>query len=88
MKVTLNKNILGLSDDLCWICGRKFDNIIILTRHHAIPRRMKPKINITVPVCKECHNKENLIAGDLKMKADRLKGYLSSIIKKIGKITE
>jgi hypothetical protein len=39
----------------CWICGEE-DNI---TSHHALPKHLKPKNNIIIPVCDICHKKLN-----------------------------
>ena len=37
----------------CWLCGRED----LLTEHHAIPQKISGiKMNITVPVCKNCHD--------------------------------
>ena len=42
-------------DDKCWVCGQnKF-----LTVHHGIPKHLKPQKNVTVPICKYCHQKIN-----------------------------
>lgn len=40
----------------CWICGK--DNVEI-TRHHALPKYLKPIHNVIVPVCKCCHKRLN-----------------------------
>ena len=45
--------MLNISDDKCWMCGEKK----ALTMHHCIPKHLKPKENILVPVCQECHDK-------------------------------
>jgi uncharacterized protein YlaI len=37
----------------CWQCG-SIENI---SRHHVIPQRFRPKQNITIPLCRNCHDK-------------------------------
>ena len=39
----------------CWLCGTKEG----LTKHHAIPLRLKPLKNLVIPVCRSCHDKIN-----------------------------
>jgi len=40
----------------CWICGEEDDKI---TSHHALPKHLKPKNNIIIPICENCHKKLN-----------------------------
>ncbi len=42
--------------DICWICGKSKEDI---TRHHVLPKHLKPVNNIIVPVCEGCHDKIN-----------------------------
>jgi len=53
--------------NFCWCCGR--DNII-LTRHHAIPQKVKNIVmNITIPICDNCQDiihKDDELIGILK----------------------
>lgn len=53
--------------NFCWCCGR---NDVSLTRHHAIPQRVKNIImNITVPICENCQSiihKDDELIGILK----------------------
>ena len=42
--------------DHCWICG----NPKQITQHHALPLHLKPKKNILIPICEECHNRINI----------------------------
>ena len=30
-----------------------------MTDHHGIPQRLKPKHNVIIPICKDCHDKIN-----------------------------
>ena len=40
----------------CMVC----DGIRGLTTHHAIPKHLKPKNNLLVPVCGKCHDNINI----------------------------
>lgn len=54
--------VMAVNDAKCWGCGTPNN----LTRHHAIPQRLKPHSNITVPVCKKCHNRINILDIDVQ----------------------
>ena len=53
--------------NFCWCCGR---DDIVLTRHHAIPQRIKNVIlNVTIPTCENCQDiihKDDELIGILK----------------------
>lgn len=50
-------NELYLSNErTCFSCGQEKKK---LTHHHSIPQRIKPKRNVIIMVCHECHNKIN-----------------------------
>ena len=36
----------------CWLCGSGKK----VTKHHVIPRSMKPKRNRVIPLCRTCHD--------------------------------
>ena len=38
---------------MCWQCGITTG----LTKHHVIPKRLQPKVNMIVPLCRPCHDK-------------------------------
>ncbi|RLI71476.1 hypothetical protein DRO91_05570 [Candidatus Heimdallarchaeota archaeon] len=46
-------NIIIHNND-CWICGEIKHN---MTTHHTLPRHLKPKKNVLVQVCEDCHKK-------------------------------
>lgn len=47
---------IKVTEKECWVCGSKKE----ITTHHTLPQHLKPKKNVLVPVCKECHmNKIN-----------------------------
>jgi len=51
-EITLNKY------EFCWRCGIDFNPEVLMERktyHHSIPKLFKPKYNIKIPVCQECH---------------------------------
>ena len=46
---------IRVMDNECWVCG----NNNSLTVHHGIPQHLRPKQNITIPICSSCHGKIN-----------------------------
>ena len=47
---------------ICFYCGTTFKGNEVkdnLTKHHAIPKRMKSKYNVFIPLCRGCHKKVN-----------------------------
>lgn len=47
--------IITIQDNKCWVCkGNKQ-----ITMHHALPRHLKPKNNIIIPICEKCHKHIN-----------------------------
>lgn len=56
----------------CFACLKKEG----LTKHHAIPQRLKPKKNLIIPVCRNCHdkiNKDELLMDNINKLAELLK---------------
>jgi hypothetical protein len=41
---------LHINDQRCWRCGVRPESY-----HHAIPKCMKPKDNVLIPLCNKCH---------------------------------
>ena len=48
--------IITANDSVCWRCARKR----LLTKHHCLPSHFKPRHNVIIPLCKECHNELNV----------------------------
>ena len=48
-----NKMNITINDNKCWVCGTDKNT----TAHHAIPQHLKPKQNILIPICRNCHDK-------------------------------
>lgn len=49
-----------VGDNECWVCGESGNKSNIITIHHTLPQHLKPKNNVLIPVCKNCHeNKIN-----------------------------
>ncbi len=82
----------------CWCCGLEFskekNSHLNKTGHHAIPHALKPKMNVIIPICVECHDKihgtGNIINADKQaiekakkiLKAsEELKSFLEQISK-------
>ena len=58
---------VDVDDSNCWICGKEFikgDKFLMMTKHHVLPKHLKPIKNITIPICKKCHHKVN--AADVR----------------------
>lgn len=55
------KNEIIINSDICYICGKKFQGKAELekTMHHSIPKCIKPKFNIQIPVHRKCHDEMN-----------------------------
>jgi len=52
---------LTIQDNKCWICEKPNRK---LTTHHSLPHHLKPKNNVTVPICTICHQQLN--SSDIK----------------------
>ncbi len=48
---------ISINDDTCWVCGEVFTSNHPKTMHHVLPKHIKPKRNILVPICEPCHEK-------------------------------
>ena len=46
---------VSIQDNKCWVCNERAPNTV----HHGLPQHLKPVFNVTIPVCKECHEKIN-----------------------------
>lgn len=48
-----------VNDNECWVCGNPFDATKDgkKTMHHTLPRHIKPKKNVVIPICTSCHEK-------------------------------
>ncbi len=52
--------IITIQGDTCWRCGNEFDGKNHKrTAHHGIPRTLKPKQNVSIPMCQDCHDEIN-----------------------------
>lgn len=46
-----------INSETCYCCNKKFDETMVRTLHHAIPKSLRPKKNIIITLCLECHRK-------------------------------
>jgi len=44
----LSKEVIGIGSDRCFVCGKEKS-----TRHHVLPKEIKPLKNVTIPLCKD-----------------------------------
>lgn len=59
-QIMIHRTMIKVYGRKCFFCGEDFKGRIKeLTEHHSIPRTLKPKYNMTIPVCKYCHQKIN-----------------------------
>lgn len=55
-----DNHLVQLESGFCFMCGKPFnEGDLKKTKHHCIPRTLKPKRNVTLPVHMECHKKLN-----------------------------
>ena len=66
LKITETKIINGIKRRVvyrefgsywCWICGEGDARKKIVTKHHLIPKCLKPFQQIIIPLCDKCHKK-------------------------------
>ncbi len=55
-----NLGILKIKAVHCYMCGDLFGaRSKKETEHHSIPKYLKPKRNVLIPICESCHQKIN-----------------------------
>ena len=68
--------IITIQGDHCWRCGKEFDKAEHKkTSHHGIPRTLRPKQNVSIPMCEKCHSEIN------KQDINTLEAYAHKIFK-------
>jgi len=85
-KVSVKGKTFKIDDTICWQCGKEFDNStpnLKKTFHHVIPVRYKPILNLKLPLCKGCHNKQNNEDKIYKRYYFMLKGIFDGTYKKL-----
>jgi len=94
------ENIIHIDRYKCFFCDRIFNNKDVLkTKHHSIPQFLRPKNNVTLAVCEDCHKiiTDTQITNHVKPKApkdlkdfkthiDGLKGSLDKYKQKVEKV--
>ena len=75
---------MHIDSTTCFFCGKSLDKGT-RERHHCIPKCLKPKINIIIPLHKKCHEKINAIYVSQQKKdvSIKLKNILSDTIVKL-----
>lgn len=91
-----NLTIIRIEARHCWKCGcvmnRRKNSKKSRTTHHAIPKFLRPKRNVEVPICVGCHkeiNKFNI--QSIPKNFNSLKNFLEglkAIINKYEKVLE
>lgn len=74
--------------EICWMCGQTFGTgKNAKTSHHVIQQRHKPKVNITIPLHRHCHDvvdnikqpEETKKLKDVKRSLDRIHGIVQAL---------
>lgn len=79
-EIHATERLVAFSGNMCWCCGKSEMPLEKMTRHHAIPQRLSPLKNVTVPVCRSCHNKVNIIDSPVLVHIVHLvKRYISRV---------
>lgn len=48
---------ITVDDTQCWVCGNEFSELRKKTMHHTLPRHLRPKRNVVIPICESCHDR-------------------------------
>jgi hypothetical protein len=83
---------IDIRNDNCFMCN----NNKVEDKHHMIPQTLQPKNNITVGVCKDCHDKLNMsdtvsirnYLTSIAIQSSKLSGKLTNINKRLDKKDE
>ena len=71
-------NLILTLRELCWGCNATAN----LTKAHIIPKHLKPKRNLVIPLCQSCHS---IIDCKLNCGCEKCETIIASITK--GKMT-
>lgn len=52
MILEINEQGIKVLNKKCWMCPSGDT-----TNHHALPQYLKPRLNVEIPLCRECHDK-------------------------------
>ena len=88
-----NLSIMKIEAYHCYSCSNPFGKTgkHRKTQHHAIPQFLKPKRNVLVPVCYDCHKNINKYLVQSIPKLDALTNFIGGMekfIKKYKKVVE
>ena len=73
-------DLLKIEAHHCWVCGEVFSGKKkAKTSHHAIPQSMKPKRNIEIPVCNDCHKEINSYAHISLPKLESINNLITNL---------
>ena len=53
----MRREVIRIYSSYCFNCGYLLKDKG--TKHHAVPKSMRPKFNVIIPLCVECHKKLN-----------------------------
>ena len=88
---TARYDLIKLDSAHCWLCGKLFNDKVIKSNHHSIPDFLKPKRNVVIPVCIDCHIILNKYCKQQIPKLKTIKGMIDNLekfVEKYKKIVE
>lgn len=71
--------------EVCWRCGKEFNKNILKdhkTYHHSIKQMWKPKYNIKLPICQDCHYEMN----NEELQATKIIATAKTVITRLNKL--
>lgn len=81
-----NLNLLKIDTNHCYICGCTFENEHKKTKHHLIPKCLKPHRNICVNICLPCHQRLNQTYAATEPKTkQRIENFMDGMKKLVEK---
>lgn len=75
---------INIKDNKCYRCGK---TDLQLTSHHTLPQHLKPKHNVLIPVCSNCH--KDITADDITGMYSyvyKLEKHIMSLLKQVSGI--
>ncbi len=63
---------IQINTDKCFLCGKKIMHDK-KEKHHSIPKCLKPKFNVIIPLCRKCHETINKLYVSQQRKDPNIK---------------
>jgi hypothetical protein len=85
MMDSIRYDLVKLDSAHCWMCGELFNEKVVKSNHHSIPDFLKPKRNVIIPVCLDCHKILNMYCKQQIPKLKTIKGMVENMEKFVEK---